>query len=81
MRGIEKLSKDIKKMKGCEKMSSKSKAMYLGVLMNFKNKVYDNNPTALKNDLITLRNLLLQECNKEDTKMKVLYLGLKAKYC
>ena len=52
-------------------MSSQSKLAYLNILLNVKNNVYEGNKTLLKQDLITLKRLLLLD--KANQQMVNLY--------
>lgn len=54
-------------------MSSKSKLMYVKIMLNFKQGVYNNNTNILKNDLIALRQLLQLEVNQDNLQMQGLY--------
>ena len=59
-------------------MSSQSKLVYLKVLLNVKNNAYEGNLTLLKQDLITLRNLLL--IDKTNQQMARLYENMEKVY-
>ena len=51
-------------------MSQKTKIIYLGILMNIKKNAYQDNTNLLRQDLITLRRLLL--IDKDNQKMQSL---------
>ena len=51
-------------------MSSKSKLAYLKILLNYKEGVYDYDQVTLKNDLITLKRLLMLDKNNQDQVMQ-----------
>lgn len=59
-------------------MSSQSKLVYLKVLLNVKNNAYEGNLTLLKQDLTTLRNLLL--IDKTNQQMARLYENMEKVY-
>ena len=59
-------------------MSSQSKLVYLKVLLNVKNNAYEGNLALLKQDLITLRNLLL--IDKTNQQMARLYENMEKVY-
>lgn len=44
-------------------MSKRSKLMYLNILLNLKNGVYNNDKDTLKQDLLTLKLLLMVDKN------------------
>ena len=46
-------------------MSTKSKLIYLKILMNIKNNVYTGNQAQLKSDLLMVKRLLIIEKNQE----------------
>lgn len=50
-------------------MSKKSKLMYLNILLNLKNGVYNNDKDTLKQDLLTLKLLLMVD--KDNQKMQM----------
>lgn len=50
-------------------MSNKSKLMYLNILLNVKKGVYNDDKELLKQDLLTLRLLLMVD--RDNEKMKV----------
>ena len=51
-------------------MSQKTKIIYLGILMNIKKNAYQDNTNLLRQDLITLKRLLL--IDKDNQKMQSL---------
>jgi hypothetical protein len=50
-------------------MSTKSKLIYLKILMNIKNNVYSQNQAQLKNDLLMIKRLLIIE-NQDKTNLQ-----------
>ncbi len=49
-------------------MSQKMKTIYLGILLNVKNNVYENNTELLKKDLLILKKILLVQSNNQQMK-------------
>jgi len=49
-------------------MPIKFKIQYLNILQNVKNNVYENDKQALKQDLMTLRNMLIVYKDNENMK-------------
>ena len=49
-------------------MSQKMKIIYLGILLNVKNNVYENDTELLKKDLLILKKILLVQSNNQQMK-------------